>query len=332
MKPIIENWTNKITDAGIPKSHIELMKKRTLEGVEPYRSYYDYVKRDEHPILVPIGKINGINTGWFTAGRTIHELFFSIHETDYEPLKYSRIEENFSSLLNNGLKYQHDFYQDGTLDKNLRDGLPKFTYYEDDDKYFSGATHRTVSAIMFNTPYMIGYLQRHKRNEYKFESYQIYSQSQDEWEKILRTDFDNIELIRKNGDDFYDTEIIEIYDKETFTKLVEVPNPIDDISSVNLNAREKVEQVNRDVSELIEKVYLINTDIKSHKSRNKWIKLFYSINSYIKLSKILPKTFHAIYNQYIYTNIDMDYEELISKLYLKVTLNEMKDKSKTNIL
>ena len=251
-----------------------------------------------------------------------------------KPLKYTRIKENYNSLINNGLRFQYDFYQDISLDKKLRDGLPDFTYYEQDDKYFSGATHRTVSAIMFNAPYMVGYLYRYKRNEYKYNSYIIYCDYKKEWNDLKNKDFDNIEMVIKKSKYYNDRDSIILKLKELEIELLRFNSPIKRLREVELSDRKEILLESKAVKNIIKKIYKIDKNILNYK-KNYIIRLVFLIEKYLKFGKVFPLLFEIIYYRYResnYCDISMDYKDLIDSLHRKITYSIIKDKTEINVL
>ncbi|WP_431028656.1 hypothetical protein [Lysinibacillus sp. LZ02] len=192
----IEDWTNILVDLGISKEHIESMKDYQMQSIARYLPYYEEQKREEKTELISTKKIKGISTGWNTSGNSIYSLFFSV--TGEIKLKgeggihANRILENFNSLQKNGLKYQHDFYVNETLEPVLRDGLPRLQYFLDDDIYFSGATHRTICALMFNASEMVGKVKVYKKNYVKYENWLLSNDNQKVWKELLKKEFRNI--------------------------------------------------------------------------------------------------------------------------------------------
>lgn len=75
----LSKWKKNLVEVGVAKDHIESMKSRVLESTSAYRYYYDYYETKKQIEFVPTEKINGINTGWCTANRSVYELFFSNH-------------------------------------------------------------------------------------------------------------------------------------------------------------------------------------------------------------------------------------------------------------
>ncbi|WP_335871101.1 hypothetical protein [Bacillus sp. 2205SS5-2] len=200
MGEIISKWINDMSKQGITITYVESMKDRILQSHKKYSLIYDRVDTDDASRKlrdVDVSKIGGINTGWHTANRSIYELFFSVTgelRIERESLHGGRIQENLNSLINNGIAYQHHFYIDSTKEPLLRDGLPKFDHFLEDDIYFSGATHRTVSAIMFNAPQMVGYVTTYRKNGIKSLNYDKYIQTKRRWRDFITSELNMLSI------------------------------------------------------------------------------------------------------------------------------------------
>lgn len=262
---IIDKWTLEMNKQGILNEHINKMKSRVLQRNSEYELYYDKVSTNEAPVLVDVNKINGIYTGWPTAGRSIYELFFSVTgelQMNEKAIHKDRIKENLNSLINNGIKSQYNFYMDKEREQSLRDGLPEFYYYMDDDVYFSGATHRTVSAIMFNAPQMIGYVTNYKKNYDKYNNYLIHIESMNKWRSFLNSKLEFI-IIKSvpHAEDEY-----QLYLKG-FSNVInfDFQSPITEASSITLEDQNYVKKVEKKVDETIKTIRRINNSLDSMK-------------------------------------------------------------------
>lgn len=271
MGKIIDQWIVEMNKQGITNAHIESMKYRTLKSYLEYSLVYDMTGIDmsvRKPSLVDVIKIGGINTVWHTANRSVYELFFSVTgelPIKGESLHSNRIQDNLNSLVRYGLSYQHHFYVDSTKEPLLRDGLPEFDYYLDDDIYFSGATHRTVSAIMFNAPQMVGYVKTYRKNKIKVHNYSKHKQSKKKWSHFLSMELNT--LIIKNVDiksqvscDFY--VYLKEYPKEL---LFTIENPVLIATNDNLIQTYAFEAEEAKVNALIDKLREVDNSLTSVK-------------------------------------------------------------------
>ncbi|TRZ39340.1 hypothetical protein CEQ21_07200 (plasmid) [Niallia circulans] len=257
MKSILSYWIGEMNKQGISNNHIKAMKDRILISESDYHLYYDEVNNNKLPTLVEVSKIQGISGGWVTENRSIYELFFSvtreISTNGRGSLHSQRIQQNVDSLINNGLEYQYKFYIDDSIEYRLRDGLPKFNYYMDDEVYFSNATHRTVSAIMFNAPMMVGYLTKYKKNPLKFNNYLLNKETKNQWVAFLDT-LSGLN-IKKSSLDQYG---IQLKNSPTDIKFY-FHNPLITANYENLNYPELFMNEKRRVEEIIKKLEEVNT-------------------------------------------------------------------------
>ncbi|MFJ7371541.1 hypothetical protein ACIQVU_19245 [Lysinibacillus sp. NPDC098008] len=215
-----------MVELGVPREHIELMKDYKMHSPSQYYPYYEEQPVPEKNEIISTKKIKGIDTGWNTSGHSIYDLFFSVTGEvklgGEGGIHADRIIENFKSLQKNGLKYQCDFYANENPKEFLRDGLPEFRYLLEDDIYFSGATHRTISALMFNAPQMVGKVRIYKKNHEKYENWLLSKENQKLWEEILKKELINL-FIKVESDMLKNTVLgLEIYTEKTRIFLGEV--------------------------------------------------------------------------------------------------------------
>lgn len=259
----MDKWISEMNKQGISNEHIEAMKDRIFHSSD-YEFYYDIVDENEDdenkvPSLVDVNKIVGISTGWSTVDRSIYELFFGVTEEiptkNGKTLKLERIEENLNSLINNGIQYQYNFYVDANR-KGLRDGLPKFNYYMDDDVYFSGATHRTVSAIMFNAPKMIGYVTTYKKNPDKYNNYLIHKDTENKWKSFLGLELKHLNITKSE----YKNNEYEVHLKDypNIKIYLFFDNPLLEPENGKMTDSKRFEIEKGNVDELIQKLNEVN--------------------------------------------------------------------------
>ncbi|PHC84836.1 hypothetical protein COF42_20570 [Bacillus wiedmannii] len=187
MVTLIENWISKMTKEKISAEHIESMNNRTMEDGSNYRIYYDKISDRARTALVQVDKIKGIYTDQITNGRSVYNLFFSATgeiPKSIENLEYDRIKENLDSLTDLGREAQYEFYENKK--KQQTENLPIFVHYLDDDVYFlvTDGVHRTVSAIMFGAPMIMGRVDTYKKNKDKEDNYVVHEETKGKWEKI----------------------------------------------------------------------------------------------------------------------------------------------------
>lgn len=255
MREIMNKWIADMVKQGISNAHIESMQSRFLQSSDAYHLYYDEVDNLEQTLEnVDVSKIGGIQTGWSTAGRSVYELFFSVTKElvmEEPPLHWRRILDNLNSLRTNGLLSQHQFYANATIEHYLRDGLPAFDHYVEDDIYFSNATHRTVSAIMFNAPHMVGYVTAYRKNEIKFRNYLLHMETKKNWEQFVRLELKNI-IINEIDNDHQEYQVYCKESKQTF--LFSFTNPLLKETNENLIQTEMYRAEEMHVNELIDKI------------------------------------------------------------------------------
>jgi hypothetical protein len=319
MGEMIGKWINDLLNSGVSGEHIEEMKRIKMRSSSSYEYYYDEVRREELPTLIDTNKIVGIDTAWSTAGKTVYDLFFSVtgEIPAKETLNYNRIKENLDSLIVNGLSYQYKFYTDKSVEYRLRDGLPKFIYFKEDDIYFSRATHRTISALMFNAPQMIGYVTTYCKNQTKFENYSIYKQVRDRWFECIKNELANIEIIKLRGDKnrvehrhTYSLKFIEYPEIELMRIDVPEPSKQDFLDSDTIiNFKESVFQI-------IDKVKLIDKEAETQ-----WFKKIKELPvsfSILKKCKCLV-LYDLLYDikfpkRQVYISFDQPLESIIEKI------------------
>ncbi|WP_336745291.1 hypothetical protein [Bacillus cereus] len=322
----IEYWISEMKKQGIKNEHVEAMKDRKLISDYEYSLYYEEDETKKEPVLIDVNKIKGLTTLWDTKDRSIYELFFSVTgelSLSRDPLHCNRIEENMDSLIKNGRQYQYKFYVDASLERYLRDGLPNFDYYQDDDIYFSGATHRTVSAIMFGAPNMVGYVTTYKKNMDKYENFLIHKTSLQKWRSFLNSEFNCI-TIKQHGKtneeysvglkDFPNTQL-------NFTFYNPVVEPIPS----NIADKSIFEKEEKTIQELIR--YLHQVDDYLNGISRKLGVLPLSLRVLKKSNLRLPYLLVSLlYNKEVYHKIN-DSPELTVKKIRKIIRNEIIIKS-----
>ncbi|QUH31147.1 hypothetical protein [Vallitalea guaymasensis] len=323
----IEKWTIEMIKQGVSEQHIDNMKRKRLRSICPYVCYYDKEKEGKFLTLVDIKKIIGINTGWITAGRTVYNLFFSvtgeISDSEIESLHYNRIKENIDSLISNGISYQHHFYVDKSRENILRDGLPKLQYFQDDDIYFSGATHRTISAMMFNAPKIIGYVTTYKKNETKFANFQIYKQVQHKWNHLIDIELKYVELISDSYNEYITLKIKDFPQ----LKLIKFQDPIIEAEDLDFDNTNKIELFKEKTNELIYKIKEIDEVYSKKLKLILKIPLVFSLLKTFKCYFFYSILYEFRYQKDPYLNIDQPIDEIINgikkKLFLDI-INENK--------
>ncbi|GEM_PF-1030703 len=318
MGELIEKWTIEMMKQGVSKQHIENMKFKKLESVYSYNYYYDIEKREEIPIIVETKKIVGINTGWSTSERTVYNLFFSvtneIRDLEDYPLKYNRIKENIDSLICNGILYQYNFYIDKSKEKFLRDGLPKFQYFKDDDIYFSGATHRTICAMMFDAPHMVGYVTNYKRNKIKYLNFQIYEQVNRVWEHLVCRDLKSVELIsticNQYSDSDYDQYIIRIKDFPELDLII-FDDPIKNPDDFNFNDTQEIRLFESKTMKLTYKIKKIDEIYCSKYKKGIKVPIIFKLLKKIKWYLLYDLLLFLKYENKLVLNISQPVNEIV---------------------
>lgn len=319
----IEYWTELMLSQGIATDHIEAMKNRILEDSYKYRCCYDYICDEEHIVLLKTENIIGINSGWMTGNRSIYELFFSVTgelNNNNQIMHEGRIQENLKSLIDNGLDYQYNFYKDSNIEKQLRDGLPIFDFFEEDNVYFSSATHRTICAIMFKAPLMAGRIRKNKRNSIKANNYIKYCNSIDSWYKYLLEEklSISVEKIEHEG---YLKPLVERYivktSKENCLELFKFDSPINVFYF--FDSDEKTNEYILSIKKVIEKLkyidnYTNNLNLKTNPiyKRIRWLSKLRMIKQRDKIIKDLGAT-----TKYISINYS---EEVLAKIIENIIL------------
>ncbi|EKS8355278.1 hypothetical protein QC466_005133 [Bacillus cereus] len=324
----INYWISEMNKQGIPNQHIELMKNRVLQGESEYRLYYDEVGKDTKPTLVKVSRIKGINTGWCTENRSVYELFFSATgeiTTSVQNLNTSRIEANLNSLIELGREEQNEFYANAK-ETHLRDGLPNFNYYQNDEIYFSDATHRTVSAIMFDAPKMMGYVTNYRKNSDKYNNYLVHKNSMQKWEQ-LNADFKCINIIRMDKDTY---DILNGKKDEYKIQLKEFPNkqlyfrfdtPIVEVNNQNMIDTKRIEEERDSIDALIQKLQQIDDYLFANSK--KLGKLPLSLRLMKKMNFNLGYfLFYELYKKEVYLDID-DPSDVIGWKIQKRILNDV---------
>lgn len=273
MGEIISQWIMDMSKQGVTITHIESMKVRILQGYRKYSLVYDRIDDASRKLqIVDVSKVAGICTGWHTDNRSIYELFFSVTgelQFEQETLHARRIQENLNSLINNGIAYQHHFYIDSTKEPILRDGLPKFDYFLEDNIYFSGATHRTVSAIMFNAPQMVGYVEVYRKNEIKSYNYNKHIQTKRKWMDYSVSELSTLS-IKYSEDSFLNHSELHVFLKEfPAVLLFTISNPVLEVTNDNLILTEEFIAEENLVNELICKLKKIDDTLA--KTRLGWL-------------------------------------------------------------
>ncbi|MEY8742843.1 hypothetical protein AB9M62_25600 [Bacillales bacterium AN1005] len=308
MEGKLSYWIEEMTKQGISNDHIKDMKDRILISESDYHLYYDEINNNKlpTPTLVDVSRIQGTSNAWVTENRSIYELFFSvtreISTNCKKSLNSERIQENVDSLINNGLKYQYKFYIDHSIEYKLRDGLPKFNYYMDDDMYFSNATHRTVSAIMFNAPSMVGYVFNYKKNSRKFKNYLLNKETNNQWNSFLDS-LSNLTIKETKQNNRIEEYKIQLKEYPTAIHIY-IDNPLITPSNHNLENDEIFKNERKKVNEIIEKLVNINTLLAS--SSNKLGNLPFSFRLFKKTKLHKPylifKYFYKKEDSYIDIN------------------------------
>lgn len=322
MESKIDCWISEMRKQGIKNEHVEAMKDRILISDYEYSLYYEEDETKKEPVRIDINKIKGINTLWDTKDRSVYELFFSVTgelSISRDPLHRNRIEENMESLIKNGSQYQYKFYVDASLERYLRDGLPDFDYYQDDDIYFSGATHRTVSAIMFGAPHMVGYVTTYKKNIDKYENFLMHITSLRKWKYFLSEEFNCI-IIKQHGKnhgeysiglkDFPNTQL-----NFTFYNPVVKPTPS------NIADKSIFEEEKQTIHELIQHLYQIDVYLNgiSHNLGSLPLLLRVLKKFNLRLPYLLVSLLH---NKEVYLEIKDSQEFTVEKIR-KILRNEM---------
>ncbi|MDA1841626.1 hypothetical protein PDK16_06535 [Bacillus cereus] len=322
MESKIEYWISEMKKQGIKNEHVEAMKGRKLISDGEYSLYYEEDETKKEPVLIDVNKIKGLTTLWDTKDRSIYELFFSVTgelSISRDPLHYSRIEENMNSLIKNGIHYQYNFYVDASRERCLRDGLPNFDYYQDDDIYFSGATHRTVSAIMFGAPNMVGYVTSYKKNADKYENFLMHKTSLEKWRSFLNSGFNCI-TIKKHGKnneeysvglkDFPNTQLNFIFD-----------NPIIKPNASNIIDKSIFEKEEKTIQELIQYLHQVDGYLNGISFKIRVLPL--PLRVLKKLNLRLPYLLTSLlYNKEVYLKIEDSPKFTVEKI-CKIIRNEM---------
>ncbi|MGG0656437.1 hypothetical protein [Rummeliibacillus pycnus] len=326
MGEIIDYLISEMNKKGISSNHIEEMKDRVLVSDYEYSLFYDEISENKEHTIVEVKKIKGIYTGWKTANRSIYELFFSVTgelPTKDRVLNSSRIETNIISLLVNGIKYQYDFYVDATKEDLLRDGLPRFNYYIEDDIYFSGATHRTVSAIMFNAPKMVGYVTTYRKNPIKYNNYLKHNKTFEKWKLFLASEFNSIDIIKVKNRNY------EVRLKKEQKIYFKFETPIIVPSNENLINTIDFEKEQKDMIELIQKLQDIDNALSNKqlgvlplplRVLKKWRLPFIMISSIYDYKN----------NNANFIDIDNSVDDIVRKIYnqaqMKTIIENLTDK------
>ncbi|MFE0554812.1 hypothetical protein ACFW1P_02605 [Paenibacillus sp. NPDC058910] len=326
MGETINKWIYELINHGVSEQHIEEVKGRKLRSTSPYEYFYDKDEKAEIVSLVDTKKIAGINTGWPTAGRTVFNLFFSVtgEISTKNSLNYNRIKENLESLIANGITYQYSFYVDKSIEYRLRDGLPKFIYYKDDDIYFSGATHRTISALMFNAPKMIGYVTTYSKNQKKYENYSTYSQIRDSWNEFIKKELENIELnkIQEDRKQYNRQQKYTLKFKNyPEINLMGIYDPIIEPYKLDFQDSDRIMTIQKNTIQMISKIKRIDQETKTE---------------WFNKSKKLPVTFSLLKKYKCYVLYDLLYEIKFpkNKFYINIEepLESIIDKIKYNLI
>lgn len=331
MGTTISGWISEIIKQGISAEHIENMRRKKLRDKYPYKYYYDIESSGESPTLVETMKIIGIDTGWETTRRTVYNLFFSvtgeISDSETKPLHPRRIKQNLDSLISNGISYQYHFYVDNSKEDTLRGGLPKFTFFKEDDIYFSDATHRTISAMMFNAPQMIGYVTTYKKNEIKFANFNIYEQVQEKWNHFIQYELKYFDLIKTEFDEdliIRDEEYTLIIKGFTERNLMKLIDPIIKPYKLDFEDTDRVLLLNENIEGLINRIKKID-EVYSKKTKNV-LKLPFVFRC-LKQFKCygLYDLFYNMKNQkYVYISIDQSIDEIVEGIQKKIDLQIIK--------
>ncbi|HGO9425632.1 TPA: hypothetical protein ACLBZ7_003191 [Bacillus cereus] len=318
----INYWISEMKKQGIKNEHVEAMKDRILVSDYEYSLYYDEDEIKKKPILIDVNKIKGLTTGWDTKDRSVYELFFSVTgelSISRDPLHRNRIEENIDSLIKNGSQYQYNFYADASVERDLRDGLPKFDYYQDDDIYFSGATHRTVSAIMFGAPNMMGYVTTYKKNMDKYDNFLIHIASLQKWRSFLNSEFNCI-TIKQHGKT-HEEYSVQLKDFPNIQLNFTFYNPIVEPTLKNIADKSTFEKEEKTIHELIQHLHRIDDSLNVISRKLGILPL--SLRLLKKINLRFPYLLLSmLYNKEIYPDIKDSYEFTVKKIY-KIIRNEI---------
>jgi hypothetical protein len=301
------------------------MKKKVLSSMYPYEYYYEVEKKDDEPSLVEVNKIIGIDTGWITNGRTVYNLFFSVTgevaDSSIESLHYGRIKENIDSLINNGISYQYDFYVDKSKENLLRDGLPKFKFFREDGIFFSGATHRTISAMMFNAPNMIGYITHYKKNHKKFVNFELYEQVNKEWDCFINNELRNI-IIKEEIPNKYafmeqDTYSLKL---KGFAELsiARFENPIIEPYYLDFNNTDSIKLYKERVRDLIYKFKEIDELYSKNIKKYTKIPLVFLVLKSLNCYFLYNLLYCLRYQEDVYIHVDQSVEAMAEAIWKKL--------------
>lgn len=275
--------------------------------------------------MIDVNKIIGIDTGWITNGRTVYNLFFSVTgevaDSSTESLHYGRIKENIDSLINNGISYQYNFYVDRSKENLLRDGLPKFKFFREDGIFFSGATHRTISAMMFNAPNMIGYITHYKKNQKKFVNFELYEQVNKKWDYFINNELRNITIKKETPNEYRymerDTYSLKL---KGFPELIIIgfKDPIIKPYYLDFNNTNYIKSYKEQVSDSIYKFKeidkLYSNNIKKLTKIPLVFLLLKSLNSYFLYTLL----YYLKYQKDVYIHIDQPVEAMFKAIREKL--------------
>ncbi|MGR0330664.1 hypothetical protein ACUU9X_21970 [Bacillus cereus] len=294
---------------GISNEHIESMKERIMQSSKNYEFHYDKVNENKEPSLVDVNKIKGIDTGWCTANRSIYELFFSVlseFPTNNQRLDGRKIGQNINNLIENGIQSQYDFYANKMGNESIVD-LPRFVHYIDDDIYFtvSDATHRTVSAIMFDAPKMMGYVTTYKKNIVKYNNYLTHKDSVYKWKTFLNTEFNRITITRTPTDKYsydgeYEIRLKEFPKKQLYFKF---STPIVTETYENIIDNTLFEEERNHIEELIQKLQQIEKRLSESSIDIGVLPLLLRFMKKINFN-LGYYLFYALYKKAVYLDID----------------------------
>jgi len=304
----INKWTNLLIEKGVSDEHIQNMKKIKLQYQSPYHLVYEEKEDLQKLHCVETHKIKGIATGWKTANKSVYDLFFSFTgeipnlETS---INASRIRQNLDSLICHGIKYQHNFYKDPS--KINKDEIPTFNYFEDDDVYFpTDATHRTISALMFNAPKMVGKIKVFKKNNLKARNYSLYNKVLGDWKKFLSTKL-YVLNINENPDTNNIIFSIKLPKHSKSDFFFSINNPIIDLNSNQLEDSQLIEDQKKRVETLINNIKQIDKRLSSSNLD--------TLPFYLKIVKnnIFLYSLYFIFNKEEFVNIEHSQPKVSSK-------------------
>jgi hypothetical protein len=317
---MITDWIVNMVESGVDINHIERMNSKTLTSMYPHKYYYDLVNKSSKPSHIKTRGISGLESGWETNDRTVYELFFSVIDDEIKgmPLNFSRVHKNYESLIHNGIDYQNRFYADASNESFLID-LPVFKHFEEDGLYFSNATHRTISAMMFGSPEMVGYVETYKRNPKKYNHYKQYKEICDKWYTFISQSVENIDVLYKD-DLYYSDYTINLKDGY---ELASFENPIKFLDEKFLVDFDNIERMSKKVESFISILGNIDKEVTRYKSHNKTMRYFLNLFKRFRNKKLYEFIYELNYQECEYIHLDVQDYRIIDKIFKKINLHKI---------